>query len=171
MSLRWLHFPSNLLGCELLCPFYRWEDRSLEWLASVLPSVSSRTEYLTQTHMPCPLHLSASGSMNSSAWHSFCVPPQPQDWAWFYGLSYSQAWHYRQGAGRLLCHLGTCVVRSRTRARCKEFSLSFDAWDLRPGRSQGMQTGFVGCLLWSQWGQFVLCIFLHCCQFYKPSFT
>lgn len=35
-----------------------------DWPQSVLPSVSHRTEYWTQTHISCLLHLSASGSMN-----------------------------------------------------------------------------------------------------------
>lgn len=38
--------------------------------------------------------------------------------------------------------------------------LSFDACDLRPWGSQGLEGGFVGCLFCLQWGQLVLCIAL-----------
>lgn len=168
MSLHLLYSPSNLLDCELLCPFYRWEDRALsDWPQSVLPSVSHRTEYQTQTHIPCLLHLPASGSMNplhatASAGSLSASGLSLVLWV----LSYGQAWHNCQGARRLRCHMGMSVVRSRTSTRRKgEFSLVL--WCLWPEAWGESRTGerIRGLPLLSAVGAACALYCLGCCQF------
>lgn len=138
-----------------------------DWPQSVLPSVSHRTEYQTQTHIPCLLHLSASGSMNplhatASAGSLSASGLSLVLWI----LSYGQAWHNCQGAGWLCCRMGMSVVRSRTRT-CRKGEFSLVLWCLWPEALGESRTGgrIRGLPLLSAVGTACALYCLGCCQF------
>ena len=159
MSLHLLFSPSNLLDCELLCPFYRWEDRSLEWLSSVSPAISKPQNWISDSNThTLPVASFCFWKCGPPACHGACRAPLSLGTELGF-VGFVLLGRGCQGAGWRWCHAGTLWSGVGRPRREGEFSLGL--WCLWPEAwgGQGLERvrGLPLCL---QWGQLVLCIAL-----------